>query len=130
MPFYNTDRHPERTPERVIVDEMTRLLAHRKHWTKNALRRQRFLGLAKPSYCILGALEVADHPNGDIVHSPLTRPGVNVFNAINSVVATIYASRNMDMVDFNNAPTTNHADILNVLARVGEQLNAGWSDAA
>jgi hypothetical protein len=102
--------------EIAILDDMEQLLANPRHWTKNALRRTRFFGIAPPSRCILGALFEAD----GLVNGKLSDAGGAVVLQINRMLAAKpmkdrYGIVRHNMVGFNNASTTTHEDILHLI---------------
>jgi hypothetical protein len=122
MPLDNaTYKETTLTPhyrEVAILDKMADLLDTPDHWCKDTLRDG-------DSLCLLGALNVADH--GDHQHL-LTLDGrglafeqavaLNVLGRMNSTLD----NRNprhywLEVANFNNAHTTTHADVVDLIAR-------------
>lgn len=117
MPFDDAGQRPElknpNVEELAIIDRMRQLLGRPEDWCKRALVQ--IDAAERVSHCLLGALVLAD--GGELPDAHYTGHGFTW--AASQVRIRLNASHSShNMVNFNNALSTSHADILGLLRRV------------
>ncbi len=97
-------------PEIALLDKVRDLLATPEKWCKNALEHD-------GRHCVYGALNLASY--GDCM--PRVGAGATYKNVERALVGETVRS---DIILFNNAPHTEHADILALIDRARDRLLA------
>lgn len=124
MPFDNTSfkETPVKSAEEIaILDGMAYRLREPRLWCKDSLRK----GVSR---CLLGILNEEDH--GSYMHhwawhsgeAQLRPPADRVLARLSDLANTGGRLSRANVVKFNNAPETTHADVLNLIARARESF--------
>lgn len=122
MPFDDTGKLPAEistdfSHEIQILDFMELVLRRPKTWNKGGLFRRRGFWRKQHSYCLLGTLNIADHgdPNWAYIVDDVVKFTNDASGVIYVRMTEFVPQRALD--EFNDAPTTTHADILDLIAR-------------
>jgi hypothetical protein len=107
-----------RSAEVVILDKITEVLAKPSKWCKHALSQG-------DNFCLIGALNVADHGHWDhVVRNDgrtldFSQPAAkNVLKQLNYALGQSSAQLSrVHVANFNNDAATTHADVLDLIAR-------------
>ena len=114
MPFDDTTARS--TPEIALLDKVRDLLATPDKWCKYALEHDR-------RHCVYGALNLAHHNVAMWTLGTNTKAYTNVERALARETGRNHDIL-LDIILFNNAPDTKHADILALIDRARDRLLA------
>jgi hypothetical protein len=103
--------------EVTLIDRVTDLVRHARWWTQGRARKQRWLGLAHPAYCLRGALHQACGQPASLVQS--TGDLSQVWVALDEAARR---RGHANVLHFNDDKRISHQDVLSFLSEVRHHL--------